>query len=388
MRSLHVAAMPFPSVQGTQGAVRAMVDAEHEAGRGPELLTYAHGGFELVSPWPHHRIADLTRDRSLRSGPSVRKVVEDAQLAVAARGHVARMKPDWVISHHVEATAACLAARLSPVLFVAHTALEPELPSYLPPRASGLAVRIASRVGGALDVALARRADAVAAVSPWLASHLASRTEREVTALPIPWPVPARTAHEDREKARSRLMIDAAAPVILYAGNLDAYQGLDVLVKGFVEVRARRPETRLLIATESAHDELEQSLWSAGQADAVIFAPLADEPDRRLVHAAADVVWVPRHTPGGLPIKLLDAMARGVPTVASRAATADLDLAGRVMLTDDADPDAFAAATVLALEGRASARAVGEEGRRYIAEHHSPARFLEVLDGTVHTSSS
>ena len=69
MPTLHVAAMPFPSVQGTQAAVRAMVQAEHEDGRGPELLTYAHGSHEHRPPWPHHRIRDLTRDRSLRSGP-------------------------------------------------------------------------------------------------------------------------------------------------------------------------------------------------------------------------------------------------------------------------------------------------------------------------------
>ena len=39
--------MPFPSVQGTQAAVRAMVDAEHADGRKPELIAYAHGGFDL-----------------------------------------------------------------------------------------------------------------------------------------------------------------------------------------------------------------------------------------------------------------------------------------------------------------------------------------------------
>lgn len=379
MGVLHIAAMPFPSVQGTQAAVRAMVEAEHEAGRAPELLTYAHGGFELRAAWPHHRIADLTRDRSLRSGPSWRKLVQDAQLGVHARRLAARHAFSGVVAHHVEATLAALGARLRPTTFVAHTALGPELPTYLPKRARGLA----GRAGDALDVALAERADRTVAVSPWLAERLESRAGRPVRYLPVPWRVPPAIEPEERAKARARFGFDAVAPVFLYAGNLDAYQGVEQLAEAFAIVHRHRDDAVLLVATASDPAPLEKAVWSAGLRDHLRFAPLADEPDRRMAHAAADAAWIPRAAPGGLPMKLLDALARGVPTVVTRRAMAGLDLGGAALVAADDDPEALAAAALLALEGRRAAAALGRAGTAYVRREHCAARYLEALDAPV-----
>ncbi len=376
MKVLHVAAMPFPSVQGTQAAVRAMIEAEHSDDRAPELLTYAHAGYELATPWPIHRIRDLTRDRSLTSGPSWRKVVADAQLAVAARRIVRELRPRAIVAHHVEAATAALTARARPLVFVAHTALGPELPAYLPARARAIAVR----AGEALDVSLVRRADAVGAVSPILAERLSSIAERDVAYLPIPWSIAPPIEPSERIKARTRFDIPPAAPVLLYAGNLDAYQGVDLLARAFAIVRERRPDARLVIATASDHAALEQALWSLGCAGAVTFAPLADEPDRRVAHAAADAVCIPRAIDGGLPIKLLDALARGVPTVATRRATAGLALGGAALVAADDDAEALAAAALIAVGAREASADLGRRGVEYVRREHAKERYLEAMD--------
>lgn len=375
MTVLHVAAMPFPTVQGTQAAVRAMIDAEHAAGRAPELLAYAHGGYELVPPWPIHRITNVVRDRSLRSGPSWRKVIADAQLAAKTRRLFASLAPELVIAHHVEAAAAALAARARPLVFVAHTALGPELPAYLPPRAA----KLAARAGEAVDAILARRADAVAAVSPLLARMLSERAAREVRYLPVPWTVPAPIEPGERQKARTRFGMTPTEPVFLYAGNLDAYQGIDVLARAFAIVRRRRTDARLLVATASDPDPLERALWSLGCRDRAVFAPLADEPDRRVVHAAADAVLVTRAAPGGLPIKLLDALARGVPAIATRRAAAGLPLEGAALLVADDDAEALAAAALLAVEARETSAELGRRGMEYVRREHAAARYLEAM---------
>lgn len=375
MSVLHVAAMPFPTVQGTQAAVRAMIEAEHEAGLAPELVTYAHGGYELTPPWPIHRIADVARDRSLRSGPSWRKVVSDAQLAALVRRVAGSRSPEVVVAHHVEAAAAALAARARPLVFVAHTAVGLELPTYLPARAANLA----ARAGGALDVTLARRAGSVAAVAPRLASILSERSRREVRYVPVPWAIPPGMEPGDRQRSRTRFGLSPTAPVLLYAGNLDAYQGLDQLARAFAIVRGQREDARLLIATASDPDPLERALWSLGCRDSVTFAPLADEPDRRAAHAAADVALVTRAVPGGLPIKLLDALARGVPTVTTRRATADLPLDGAAMVTADDDAEALAAAALILAQARETAGALGRRGVEYVRREHAAPRYLEAM---------
>lgn len=368
--------------------MRAIVDAEHRAGLKPELLTYGHGAHELTVEWPHHRIPNVTRDRSLRSGPSWRKVVQDAQLAGAARRLHTALSPSRTVAHHVEAAAAALVARVAPLTFFAHTALGPELPTYLPPpradagRAS-LAPRaartVAERAGDALDVALAKRADAVAAVSPWLAERLEARAGRPVRYVSVPWTVPPPIAPEERVQARRRFRFGPLAPVFLYAGNLDAYQGVDRLAEPFAIIRRRRPDAQLLVATASDPTPLARSLRSAGLSSQVRFAPLASEADRRQAHAAADAVWVPRAAPGGLPMKLLDALARGVPTIVTRRATAGLELTGAAMVAADDDPEALAAASLLVLEGRDAATALGRAGRAYVRREHSAERYLAAM---------
>ena len=376
MPVLHVAAMPFPSVQGTQAAVRAMIDAEHEAGRAPSLLTYARAGYELSPPWPIHRVADVSRDRSLRSGPSLRKLVSDAQLVLAARRLASKERPACIVAHHVEAAAAVLAARVRPLVFVAHTALGPELPTYLPARARSLA----ARAGVALDVSLARRADATLAVSPRLAEHLSSASGRDVRHLPVPWTIPPPIEPAERRKARARFGFGPLDPVVLYAGNLDAYQGLELLARAFAVLSRHRADARLLVATASAPEPLEKALWSLGCMERTTFAPLADEPDRRIAHAAADVACINRAVEGGLPIKLLDALARGVPSLVSRRATAGLALGDAAIVVPDDDHEAFAAAALIAIEARESAPERGRRGVEYVRRAHAPTEYLRVID--------
>ena len=373
--------MPFPTVQGTQAAIGAMMDAEHAAGLSPELLTYKNSGYSLRPPWRHHRAADPVGDRSLRSGPSWRKVVQDTLLAAEARRVAGRTRPDVVIAHHVEAAAAALAARLPNVTFFAHTALGAELPTYLPRGAFGSAplARATGRAGEALDVMLCRRAARVFAVSPRLASGLERASGRPVRYVPVPWNVPAPIEPEERLRSRAALRLAPSVPVLLYAGNLDAYQGLEVLVAAFARVLRRDSSARLLVATGSPPDDLMRELRRSGCGRQTVFLPNATEPDRRAAHAAADVVWVPRGAPGGLPIKLLDALARGAPTVVTRRACAGLDLGDAAIAVADDDPDALAAAALLCVEGRAAAQKIGGRGRSYVEQHHSPQRYLQAV---------
>ena len=77
-RTLHVAALPFPSPQGTQAAIASMLRALREAGEDARLLTYAHGA-HTAEPPPFEvlRAPEGRPYRSLRSGPSLRKLAAD-----------------------------------------------------------------------------------------------------------------------------------------------------------------------------------------------------------------------------------------------------------------------------------------------------------------------
>jgi len=380
---LHVAAMPFPSAQGTQAAVAAMVRAAARAGERVALLTYAHGaaGVETdLGGARHWRIpAVLGGPRSLRSGPSSGKLVADLLLVGHLGRFVARHRPARIVAHHVEAAAAALLLpRRSrpPVTFVAHTSLGDELPVYLP---SGLRARpgpgaLLGRAGRALDAALIARADEVHAVSPALAGSLPGDRARW---RPIPWPLDDPVRRPTRAAARAALGLPADRRLVLYAGNLDRYQGWEDVPRALDHLHttagasSSRPRVAWLLAT-AADPAPAITLARDLRIDAgnVHVRPLIGEAHRAALHAAADVVAVPRRTPGGLPVKLLDALARASVVAAPPRALAGLrPPAGTVhVAARDDGPPALAAVIADAIDEPEEARAHrGARGRRWLA---------------------
>lgn len=302
MRVLHVLAAPFPSAQGSQVAVRATL-----VGLAPRvelaLLTYAHAGAGPPAPCPHHRVLGLPGYRRLRSGPDPVKPLLD--LALAAR--LAAFDADLVHAHHVEALAAALVARGRtgiPVVYEAHTLLGEELPSYLPGPAPPWAA-----AGAALERALATRADAVVALST-----RAARRFRELGCARVGWVPPALDPADFAGPA------PADPRRVVYAGNADAYQDLPVLHAAM----ARLPDLELRVV------------------------PVAPWARARAELAGAGVAVLPRAVCGGFPMKLLNALALGVPVVV--AAGSARGLPGEVVVADR-DPGALAAGIRRALAG-------------------------------------
>lgn len=370
-----------------------MLDALHAARRECELLTYAHGEDAPVPrALKHHRLARVYGDRSLRSGPSLAKLAQDAALV----GAIVRLRPSVVVAHHVEASAAACAARVVhplKVIFVAHTALAPELPMYLPPALAPMR-QLARIAGDALDRSIRFGADQTLAISPSLANRMG------VPWLPVPWPIPEPVGPAERELARAqlreRLGLEVDARVLLYAGNLDTYQGLPVLS----DALTRLPDTTLVVASAS---HFASFAWD--RRARVRFLPLdGTETQRRWLHAATDAVVVPRASPGGIPIKMLDALARGVPVVACRRATAGMPgIESVASVVADDDGAAFAEgvqgvfgarttgqrSSLVTPRGDASRQtaecrdAQRESRRRWVDEHCSASTFVHVLEAAI-----
>ncbi len=354
--------MPFPTPQGTQAIVGMMVRALREQGHQAHLLTYAHGqpDPDAAMDVEPRRLPDWPRVRATRSGPSLGKLALDLRMVAALRAERARTGAQLLVAHNVEAAWACAAAGVAPFVYYAHTSMRDELPYYLP-RALHPLTRPA---GNALDRGACTRAASVFALTPALATRLHPLHRRVELVLP-PFERPASTP-PSRIAARSQLGLPLGAPIALYAGNLDAYQGIELLLGAL----GRAPSAwQLLVATASAPEPLRALAVAHGVAGRVVFAPLANEHDRAVAHAAADVALVPRLASGGLPIKLLEALSRGVPVVANQRALAGLPLADGVhvlSVVDDDSPEALADG-MERLRGRLAGLAHGHAGEAALA---------------------
>ncbi|SMF63169.1 Glycosyltransferase involved in cell wall bisynthesis [Tistlia consotensis] len=146
----------------------------------------------------------------------------------------------------------------------------------------------------------------------------------------------------------------AGKRVVMTLGRLAAgerYKGVDELLAILPRLRLRHPDLVYLVAGDGPdRARLEAKAGDLGLAEAVVFAGFVAEADKASLYRLADAFVLCGHGEG-FGIVLLEAMACGVPVVASlrdgsREAVAD----GRLgLLADPDDPDSLTAAVETAL---------------------------------------
>lgn len=121
----------------------------------------------------------------------------------------------------------------------------------------------------------------------------------------------------DRALAREQLRLQPEAPLVLYVGNLKPGKGCLDLLEAFGELLRRRPAARLAYVGDGpAARLLRVRAGELGVADRVLFAgPRAHDELPAWMHAA-DLLCLPSHNEG-VPNVILEAMACGLPVVAS-----------------------------------------------------------------------
>jgi glycosyltransferase involved in cell wall biosynthesis len=98
------------------------------------------------------------------------------------------------------------------------------------------------------------------------------------------------------------------------------------------------------------------------------------DPGERVAELAQafDVFWLSsRSRSEGLPTVLGEAMALGLPVVATRVGSVAEAVAGGGLLVPPSDPGALARAAAQLIEDPSARAAIGEEGRRWATERFS-----------------
>jgi hypothetical protein len=211
------------------------------------------------------------------------------------------------------------------------------------------------------------RVAVIAAISPAdlrvLDSAVAGRTRVEL----VPAPFPARLPAGDRT------LPGAPAAVVLASAWAPGQAAVRALARDWwPRVRARLP---------AAHLHAFGPIEAAVAADGVSWHPSPIE-SRDAFPSGAIAVMPPRH-PTGVPVKALEAWARGLPVVADSATADALEVRDRDALLAAEDGDGLAAALVeLAGDPELGPRLV-TTARQRLGERHAPraiaGRLLELV---------
>ena len=307
LRVAQVGAFPFPTHQGSQVYVAGMAQALARRGHEVRVLCWGDGHGQL----PEVEICRTPRvpGSSSRSGPHWSRIPQDLLLSRALRRLVREWRPHVLHLHNVEAPVAAWAACRGDAplrIYNLHTTMGDELPTYLPGRGR----RPARLLGGLIDRVVPRLAHGNIAISPHSEAHLRQLGAANI-ALVYPGVDCADVRGGDAERARQRWSLGDERWV-LYAGNTDGYQDLDILLRS-----APLFETAgLLLVSGSDLAPIRTRLIALGMpAHRMRLVETRDFDDVRDAMAAAHLAVVPRTHCAGFPIKLLNQLAAGLPTI-------------------------------------------------------------------------
>ena len=167
---------------------------------------------------------------------------------------------------------------------------------------------------------------------------------------------------------------------ILFLGSLDWRPNLDavglLLDRIFPAVRAAEPAARLRLVGRQAPS----GARPAGSAEVPGVELHADVPDVRPFLATSGVMVVPLRIGGGSRLKILEAMAAGLPVISTRVGAEGLELVpGEHYIAAD-EPEAMADALVAWIRDPRPARAMAERSRAFVLDRYDWDTLAERLE--------
>ena len=373
-----IAPEPFFEPRGTPFSefhrIRALTDLGHQV----DLVTYPFG--QSVS-MPGLRVFRSLKPpflHGVKIGPSGPKVVLDALLTLTAIRRVLSSRYDAIHSHEEGGLIGAVLAGLLrvPHLYDMHSSLPQQLGNFA---FSGS--RVMTQIFRAIERFMIRRSRVVIVICPALQDTVRAIDPAAHTILIENAPGSAEDQATPAQAAdvRRTLGLDAAAPVVLYTGTFEAYQGLDLLFDAMAIVSRSRPDARLVLAGGKP-DQIARARAQAERAGigpVTIFAgerPASEIPAYLL---AADVLVSPRSRGTNTPLKIYQYLRSGKATVATRLLTHTQVLSDETAILTGATAQEFADGVVVGLNDPARAAAIGARARALAETKYSYEAYLD-----------
>jgi glycosyltransferase involved in cell wall biosynthesis len=379
MHILMIAPEPFFEPRGTPFSEYHRIRALLELGHTVDLVTYPFGGDVTLPGLRVFRALRPPLVRRVGIGPSFAKVPLDLSLAATALRRALSERYDMVHSHEEGAAIGVVLAWWLgvPHLYDMHSSLPQQLGNFRFSQS-----RVLRWIFERFERVAVARSRVVIVICPELERLVRElRPESEPvlienapgageTGALVPRAVPA--------AVRARYGLQDTAPVILYTGTFEAYQGLDLLFAAAPSVLRARPDARFVLAggAPAQIDAFKSQVRSLGIDGQVVFTgerPASEIPD---LLAAADVLVSPRSRGTNTPLKIYQYLRSGRVIVATRLLTHTQVLDDGVAILTEATPAAFAAGILQAIGDPAAAARIGDAAAELAATKYSYETYL------------
>jgi glycosyltransferase involved in cell wall biosynthesis len=170
--------------------------------------------------------------------------------------------------------------------------------------------------------------------------------------------------------------------VVMYVGNLESYQGIDLLLQSFALVLGQRDGVDLVIIGGDA-DGVEQYRMKSRDLDIgsnVHF--LGPRPVELLASflSEADILVSPRTKGNNTPMKVYPYLQSGKPVLATRLPTHTQVLTGKVAMLAEPNPQHFSEAMLRLIDDENARESIGMAGKMLAEEQFGFPTFRAKLN--------
>lgn len=377
MRILVAAPQPYYAERGTPIAVRLLAQSLADMGHDVDLLVYGYGidpgdaGVRII------RSARLPGVSEIPIGFSAKKLFADIPFSLKLLWLSIRRRYDVIHAVEEAVYPALLAGafRRTKVVYDMDSSLADQL------AASGGPLRRLQPFFSVLERFAIRRSAQVVAVCDELVNEArAVKADRDVHALYDVPNIDARVDAADVDDLRGGLPPNQT--VALYVGNLERYQGIDLLLESLVPLKRRSDLSVVVVGGSEAHvgqyQELAQQLGVDARVQFVGPRPLEQ---LGALLAQADILLSPRITGGNTPMKLYSYMAAGKAILVTDLSTHTQVLDENSAMLARPEASAYSAGLERLLEDLALRERLADTAQRLVNEKYSLTNFRATLDG-------
>jgi glycosyltransferase involved in cell wall biosynthesis len=377
VRILMLAPEPFFEPRGTPFSEYHRLKALSELGHQVDLVTYPIGRNVDI---PNLRIYRAWRPpfvSKVRIGPSLTKVVLDGLMLLTIAGRVLRNRYDAIHSHEEMGLVGVWLARWLgiPHLYDMHSSLPQQLSNFKYSR-SGMLHRLFTWAEGrmvhgsqSVITICQELQDTVTAMGAGGRSLLIENVMGgDVDE------APSRPAAE----IRTTWGIPADAPLALYTGTFEAYQGVDLLIESAAILARTRPHIRVLVVGGEPQqvDRARSLARERGAADVMVFTGQQAAREIPSFVQACDVLVSPRIRGTNTPLKIYSYLRSGRPILATDLLTHTQVLTPDLAALVTPEPEAFAEALAALLDDPGARAGLAARAREVAEEKYSRESYL------------
>lgn len=376
MRILFLAPQPFFEARGTPINVRNVVTALSGLGHDVDLLVYPHGENVDIPNVAIHRVVKIPGVKKAPIGPSKEKLAYDALMLFHAFWLMLTRRYDAV--HAVEDSAfiawpLCWLFR-KPFVFDMDSVMSDQL------RYSGfIGDGVLLRLFTWMEASALNRAKVVITVCQSLTEAAIKRVPAgklyQVEDIPMEPPAPPQGYTADRLK--KELGIGEDRLTVVYTGNLEPYQGADLMIESAEEVVKREPLAFFVIVggSEADVEKYRRKAETLGISENVTFTGHKGPEWMQLFYEMADVLLSPRVKGTNTPLKIYTYLKTGKPVVATDLPTHTQVLNGDIAVLAKPEKMAYSEGILLLLKDREQRERLGGRGKGFVEKNFNRETF-------------